>query len=161
MTAGTPAVLAFGSNLGDREGTIRAAIAELDRTPGIRVIAVSSLIETPALKPTGIDPQAPAYLNGVAMVQTTLAPEELLDVVAGVELRHGRLRAERWGDRTLDIDIITIDEVRLDGERLTLPHPRAHERDFVLAPWLEVDPDAHLPGHGPVAELLAAVRGGL
>jgi 2-amino-4-hydroxy-6-hydroxymethyldihydropteridine diphosphokinase len=150
----TPAVLALGSNLGDRAATIRAAVDDLAAEPGIEVTAVSGLYETPALKVGGVDASAPRYLNAVALVRTGLAPRDLLDAVARVEQKHGRVRAERWGDRTLDIDIVDMNRLEYDDERLTLPHPRAGERAFVLVPWLEVDPAAVLVGRGPVAELV-------
>jgi 2-amino-4-hydroxy-6-hydroxymethyldihydropteridine diphosphokinase len=152
-----PAVLALGSNLGDREATIRGALADIAAIPGIRIVAVSTLIETAALKPQGIDEAAPAYLNGAVSITTTLEPQELLDRLNEVEQGHGRVRAERWGDRTLDIDIIAIDGLRIATDRLTVPHPRAHERDFVLRPWLEIEPDAVLPGHGRIDDLLRSI----
>ncbi|MET4637719.1 2-amino-4-hydroxy-6-hydroxymethyldihydropteridine diphosphokinase [Mycetocola sp. 2940] len=152
------AVLAFGANLGDREGTIRAALAALPGH-GVTVTAVSALIESVAVKPDGEDEFAPRYLNGVALVQTTLPPRALLRTVQSIESDFGRVRAERWGDRTLDIDIITYGSLRLDTDDLVLPHPRAAERSFVLAPWLEVAPDAVLPGAGPVAHLLETLSG--
>lgn len=154
----TDAVLAFGSNLGDREGTIRAALSALPEH-GVTVTAVSSLVESVAVKPDGEDETAPRYLNGVALVRTVLPPRALLRVVQGIESDLGRIRADRWGDRTLDIDIIAYDALELDTEDLVLPHPRAAERVFVLAPWLEVAPDAVLPGAGPVAGLLAGISG--
>ncbi len=148
------AVLAFGSNLGDREATVNAAVAELAATPGIEVLAVSRLYETVAVKPEGIDFDAPGYLNGVGIVSTTLGPTALLDVVNAVEHAHGRVRAERWGDRTLDVDIVSYGSLEIDTPRLTLPHPRAGIRDFVLVPWLEIDPDAVIPGLGRADALL-------
>jgi 2-amino-4-hydroxy-6-hydroxymethyldihydropteridine diphosphokinase len=156
MRVSVPAVLALGSNLGDREATIRAAVADLDAADGIRVQQLSPLIETPALKLSGVDYTAPAYLNGVVLVDTVLGPHDLLDVVNAVEERHGRVREERWGDRTLDIDIVDYDGRVLEDERLTLPHPRAWERAFVLAPWHAVQPDAELVGHGRIDLLLSA-----
>lgn len=155
----TPAVLAFGANLGDRSGTIAAAQQEIADAPGIAGFTASRLIESVALKPEGPDADAPGYLNGVALVDTTLRPHELLALLQGIEHRHGRVRGECWGDRTLDIDIVAYGDRRIDGERLTVPHPRAHERDFVLAPWLELDPEAAIAGRGGVAELLAELRG--
>jgi 2-amino-4-hydroxy-6-hydroxymethyldihydropteridine diphosphokinase len=150
-----PAVLALGSNLGDREAILASALAELRATPGIEVLAVSSLYESAAVKPDGVDASdAPAYLNAVARIRTTLHPEELLGTVNRIEHEHGRVREERWGDRTLDLDIVSFASVRRETERLTLPHPRAAERDFVLVPWLEIDPEAVLPGAGRVAELV-------
>ncbi|MET0303878.1 MAG: 2-amino-4-hydroxy-6-hydroxymethyldihydropteridine diphosphokinase [Microbacteriaceae bacterium] len=154
------AVIALGANLGDREATLRQAVAELDATDGIRVRAVSRHHSTVAITPHGADESAPGYLNAIALAATTLTPIELLDVVAGIETAHGRVRTERWGDRTLDLDIIDIEGVELESPRLTLPHPRAAERDFVLAPWLEIDADATLTGRGRVADLLADVQAG-
>jgi 2-amino-4-hydroxy-6-hydroxymethyldihydropteridine diphosphokinase len=151
------AVLAFGSNLGDREATIRAAFAELDTVPGIHVEAVSPLVETAAVKLDGVDESAPRYLNAAAIITTSLNPHDLLDATARIENAHGRVREERWGDRTLDIDIIDFGGRQLSDERLVLPHPRAAERAFVLAPWLAIDPGAALIGHGTVAELLAGL----
>lgn len=163
MTAARPqrrqvevaAVIALGSNLGDREATIRAAADELGATAGIRLIALSPLFTTPALKLSGIDYDAPAYLNAVALVRTVLTPRQLLEVAHGIENAHGRVRAERWGDRTLDVDLIDVAGRVMHDEVLTLPHPRAAERAFVLAPWHALDPDAQLVGHGAVADLLA------
>lgn len=156
LRVGAPVVLAFGSNLGDRVATIRAALSALSAHPGIRVEAVSPLYETAALTLEGISDRAPAYLNAVARIHTVLDPLALLAVVNRVEDDLGRVREKRWGDRTIDIDIIDYDGIVSDDPRVTLPHPRAHERGFVLVPWRDVDADAVLPGHGPVAEL--AVR---
>jgi 2-amino-4-hydroxy-6-hydroxymethyldihydropteridine diphosphokinase len=153
-----PAVVAFGSNLGDREATIRAALDDLANTPEIRVDAVSPLIETAALRLDGVDEDAPRYINGVALVSTALDPHALLDELQRIEDANGRVRLERWGDRTLDLDLIAMGDRRIDDDRLMLPHPRAAEREFVLAPWLDVDPDAELPGLGRVDALLAALR---
>lgn len=154
MRVGVPAVLAFGSNQGDRAATIRSAVAALAEEPGVDVQALSRLYETPALKPEGIDEDAPAYLNAVALVRTLLEPLALLGLVNAVEDRLGRVREERWGDRTIDIDIVDYDGIVSDDDpRIVLPHPRAHERAFVLVPWLDVDPSAQLPGFGAVAAL--------
>jgi len=151
----TAAVLALGSNLGDREETLRAGIRAIAALPEVVVTAASGLVETPALKPGGIDPDAPAYLNAVVQVQTLLDPHDLLVQLNGIERELGRVRDERWGDRTLDIDIIKFGDRSIDTPDLTVPHPRAAGRAFVLAPWLQVDPDARLP-EGAVADLLAA-----
>lgn len=150
-----PAVVAYGANLGDRRATVLAAMRELADSDGVEVTAISDAIESVALKPQGEDPSAPVYLNGVALLRTTLPPEKLLALLHGIEAAHGRVRAERWGDRTLDLDLIDYDGERRDDPELSLPHPRAAERDFVLRPWLQVDPDAVLPGHGRVADLVA------
>lgn len=151
------AVIAFGSNLGDRAATLHAAATALAEADGIELTAMSGLHESIALKPGGADPTAPEYLNAVALVTTTLAPAVLLAVLHRIEADHGRERDVHWGDRTLDLDVIDYAGLQQNRAGLMLPHPRAHERDFVLRPWLEVDPDAVLPGHGRVAELVAAL----
>jgi 2-amino-4-hydroxy-6-hydroxymethyldihydropteridine diphosphokinase len=149
----TRAVIAFGANLGDREATIAAATRELADTEGVELTAVSPLYETPAIKVAGVDRDAPRYLNGVILAETTLEPHALLTVLQGIEQRHGRVRTERWGDRTLDLDLIDVGGAELADERLVLPHPRAAVRAFVLQPWLDVEPFAVLPGRGPIAAL--------
>lgn len=154
------AVVALGANLGDRAATLDAAVAELDGLPDTELVVASRWHDSVALTPEGLDPDKPAYLNGVAVLCTRLAPHALLRELRRLERAHGRDRsatAPRWGDRTLDLDIIVHGDTRLETSELTLPHPRAHERDFVLRPWLEVRPDAVLPGVGPIAELLARV----
>ncbi|PWC05117.1 2-amino-4-hydroxy-6-hydroxymethyldihydropteridine diphosphokinase [Agromyces badenianii] len=151
----TRAVIAFGANLGDRETTIAAAVREIAETDGVELVAVSPVYETPAIKDSGVDGDAPRYLNGVVVVETTLDPHALLDVLQRIELEHGRVRAEHWGDRTLDLDLIDVDGVVLASDRLVLPHPRAWQRAFVLQPWLDVEPDAVLAGRGPIAALRA------
>lgn len=160
----TAVVVALGSNLGDRGDTIASAVAALARLPLTEVTAVADTIESVALTPSGPDPSAPPYLNSVVLLSTRLAPTVLLDFLHAIEEKHGRPRrvegGPRWQDRTLDLDLISYGDVRSDTSSLTLPHPRAAERDFVLAPWLSVDPDAVLPGRGDVASLLRAVRGG-
>ncbi len=156
MRVETPVVLALGSNLGDREATIRSAVTALSRIQGLVLTRASSLYETPAVKPDGVDESAPAYLNAVVAGRTTLAPEDLLTAIATVERGHGRTRAERWGDRTLDIDIIAMGALSYATETLQVPHPRAVERGFVLEPWAEIDPQASLPGVGAIGPLLSA-----
>jgi 2-amino-4-hydroxy-6-hydroxymethyldihydropteridine diphosphokinase len=153
-TEGVEAVLALGSNLGDRRAFIRQGIADIDDLTAVSVVAASSLFDSVAVKPDGVDPDAPGYLNAVIVVHTTLTPHDLLAAVNAIEDDHGRVRVERWGDRTLDIDIITYGTAVINDDRLTLPHPEAWQRDFVLAPWLEIDPMAVLPGRGGVRELL-------
>ena len=149
------AVIAFGANLGDRAKTIRAAAADIDALPGASLIVLSSLVESSAVKPQGVDSTAPEYLNAVALVETSLTPLELLAALKAIETAHGRVRDELWGDRTLDLDIITYDILELHDDRLTIPHPRAAQRSFVLVPWLELDPGAALPGYGYADELVA------
>lgn len=160
------AVVALGANLGDRAETMAAAIGALARLPLVTEVRVSEPIESVALKPEGRDASAPAYLNAVAIVTTRLAPSVLLDYLHAIERRHGRVRrVERsalepgWEDRTLDLDLIAYGDIVSDDPRLLLPHPRAVERDFVLGPWLMVDPDAVIPGVGRVDEALARLRG--
>lgn len=151
-------VVALGANLGDRAEAMRAALADLDRLPLTRVRAAATPIETVAVTVAGPDAQAPAYLNTVAVLDTRLAPTVLLGFLHAIESRHGRVRRERWGDRTLDLDLIAYGDVRSDDPTLTLPHPRAAERAFVLDPWLSIDPDAELPGLGRVAALRASME---
>ncbi|MGW8355930.1 2-amino-4-hydroxy-6-hydroxymethyldihydropteridine diphosphokinase [Streptomyces wedmorensis] len=149
------AVLAFGANLGNRLETLQGAVDALADTPGLRVKAVSPVYET---EPWGVEPGSqPSYLNAVALVRTTLPPSSLLERAQAVEEAFHRVREERWGARTLDVDIITYADAVSEDPVLTLPHPRAHQRAFVLAPWHDVDPEAQLPGHGPVADLLTAI----
>jgi 2-amino-4-hydroxy-6-hydroxymethyldihydropteridine diphosphokinase len=152
-----PAVLALGSNLGDRGELLHDAVDALRATAGVEVRAVSPAVESVAIKLSGADPDAPRYLNAVVLIDTLLSPGELLAEAHRIEAEHGRVRAERWGDRTLDIDIVDFDGLESADPELTLPHPRAAERAFVLAPWLAVDPDAELPGRGRVAALLTAL----
>lgn len=152
------AVVAFGANLGDREVTIRAAADRIARLPLVSDVRLSPLFETVALRLDGPDPEAPGYVNAAALVTTRLAPSILLGMLHAVEDEHGRERHERWGDRTLDLDLIAYGDERSDDERLQLPHPRAFERLFVLEPWLALDQDAELPGHGRVADLVAELR---
>jgi len=151
-------VLALGSNLGDRLAHLDEAVRALATTPGLRLEAVSKVVESPAWKPDGVDEEAPGYLNAVVVGSTTLEPDALLAATSAIELAGGRERGEgvaRWADRTIDIDIVAMGGVLSDDPHLTLPHPRAAERAFVLDPWLDVEPAAVLPGAGPVAELRA------
>jgi 2-amino-4-hydroxy-6-hydroxymethyldihydropteridine diphosphokinase len=118
----------------------------LEAHPQITVIAMSSLHESAALKPHGVDDSAPAYINAAALVSTNLTPLELLGELMRIERDNGRERHERWGDRTLDLDIVVFEGITSATDELTLPHPRAHERLFVLQPWSEVQPEATLDG---------------
>jgi 2-amino-4-hydroxy-6-hydroxymethyldihydropteridine diphosphokinase len=153
VSARRRAVLAVGSNLGDRLGTLQACVTAIGRLPDTDVLAISPVYET---DPVG-GPAQPDYLNAVLEVETGLRPEELLDAAHRIEAESGRVRAERFGPRTLDIDIISYAGEVSDDPVLTLPHPRAHERAFVLAPWHDIDADAELPGRGPVRDLLAGL----
>lgn len=131
------AVIALGSNLGDRAGHLRRAIEALGLLPGTRVLAVSAFIET---APVDVPPayQDLSFLNGALILETALEPEALLDELNRLEAEAGRVRAERNGPRPLDLDIILYEGVRVQSARLTLPHPRAHLRDFVLRPLAEL-----------------------
>lgn len=149
------AVVAVGSNQGDRLATFQAAVRSLAEADGVEITAISTPIESVAVRPGGEDPDAPGYLNAVVLVRTTLPPRELLALLHRIEDAHGRVRAERWGDRTLDLDLIDFAGRTSSDADLTLPHPRAHERAFVLGPWAEVAPDAVVPGRGRVADLFA------
>jgi 2-amino-4-hydroxy-6-hydroxymethyldihydropteridine diphosphokinase len=152
------AILALGGNLGDRKATIKAAIKDIKSIEGVEVISKSPLFESFAATAEGIDESAPRYLNGVIEIETSLKPGVLLTKVREIETKHGRVRLERWGSRTLDIDIITYGSVIKDGKRLTLPHPRAYSRAFVMVPWAAMDPNAKLLGHGSVAALAEDLR---
>ncbi|GII95654.1 2-amino-4-hydroxy-6-hydroxymethyldihydropteridine diphosphokinase [Sinosporangium siamense] len=147
------AVIALGSNLGNSFETLQGALDVLFDAPGLVFTDVSPVYET---DPVG-GPEQDVFLNAVVLAETALEPHALLERAQSVENAFGRVRAERWGPRTLDVDLIVVGDVVVDDELLTLPHPRAHERAFVLAPWLAVDPQAALPGHGEVAGLLAAL----
>ena len=149
-------VLAVGSNLGDRVGTLQGCVQAIGGLGDTDVLAISPVYET---APVG-GPAQPDYLNAVLIISTSLPPRDLLAATQGIEAEFGRVRtpgAERFGPRTLDIDVIGYaDEISADPV-LTLPHPRAHERAFVLAPWHDVEAGATLPGRGPVAGLLAGL----
>lgn len=156
---GVPVVVALGANLGNARATLEAAVAEVATIPGMRVRAVSPLVET---DPVG-GPEQPAYLNAVLLGETTRGAADLLRALHAVEQAHGRTREVRWGARTLDLDLIQVGvpgtgaEVRSDGPDLRLPHPRAHERGFVLVPWLKADPAARLRVGAEVVALSVAV----
>ncbi|MEU9210103.1 2-amino-4-hydroxy-6-hydroxymethyldihydropteridine diphosphokinase [Streptomyces sp. NPDC048415] len=149
------AVISLGSNLGNRLETLQGAIDALEDTPGVRIKAVSPVYET---EPWGVEPGSqPTYFNAVVILKTTLPPSSLLERAHAVEEAFHRVRDERWGPRTIDVDIVAYADVLSDDPVLTLPHPRAHERAFVLAPWHDVEPEAQLPGRGAVAQLLTTL----
>lgn len=157
MTDGwTPCVVALGSNLGDSEDLAHSALADIRATEGFSVRAASSLVETIALGVDGADPDAPRYLNQVILLDSAWSAERTLGLLLDIEQAHGRVRGdERYANRTLDLDLITYGDLVSESEHLSVPHPRAHERRFVLEPWNEVDPGAVLPGRGLVATLLS------
>lgn len=153
------AILALGGNLGDPREQIAEAIIALGAHSEISVTLTSPLVESFALTEAGIDKSAPRFVNGVVEVETSLAPEELLQVIHEIEAEAGRTREVRWGPRTLDIDIIVFGDVHQKTKELTIPHPRAHERSFVLTPWSLMQPEAVIPGRGKVAELAKSFVG--
>ncbi|MET0162597.1 MAG: 2-amino-4-hydroxy-6-hydroxymethyldihydropteridine diphosphokinase [Microbacteriaceae bacterium] len=148
------AVVAIGANLGDTARAVADAVRALEALPLTGRVSASAAIETVAVRLDGPDPDAPRYRNAVALVETRLGPSVLLAELHRIEAEHGRVRRERWGDRTLDLDLIAYGDVRSAAPALLLPHPRAHERRFVLEPWLRVDPEARIPDRGTVAEAL-------
>jgi|SRR5215469_4663778 len=152
MNGPRPVVLALGSNVGDRLANLRLGVEALIGD-GIMATAVSGVFET---APVG-GPEQDNYLNAVLLAESALSAHQVLARCAAAESAAGRVRTVRWGPRTLDVDIITYNDERWAEPDLTLPHPRAHERAFVLAPWLDVDSSAVLPGQGRVADLLAAI----
>jgi len=147
------AYVALGANLGDPKATVLAAFAALANLPESRVARCSSLYRT---APVGILSQ-PDFVNAVVLLETTLAPETLLDALLDIEARFGRIRRERNGPRTLDLDLLLYDDIELELPRLTLPHPRLHLRAFVLLPLAEVAPELAIPRRGSVAAWLPAV----
>jgi 2-amino-4-hydroxy-6-hydroxymethyldihydropteridine diphosphokinase len=149
----TPVVLALGSNLGDRLANLQGGVDALCAEPGLEGIAVSPVYET---APVG-GPEQPDFLNAVLVAATWMPASAVLRRGQAAEEALGRLRGERWGPRTLDVDVIVYGDQNSSDPDLTLPHPRAHERAFVLAPWHDVQPGAVIPGRGRVADLLAAV----
>lgn len=142
-------VLSLGSNLGEREENISQAVAELNKI--IEVTHLSTILET---DPVG-GLEQPDYLNAVLIGESSLDPKELLTKTLEIEKNLGRTREVRWGARTIDIDLIIAGDLIMNTEFLTLPHPRAHERAFVLEPWLEIDPEGEIPGRGRIELLLA------
>ena len=151
------AYVGLGANLGEREETIRHALELLDAVVGVRVTAVSRIRETEPWGPV----EQPAFLNAVAELRTTIGPEDLLRVLLDVERKLGRVRdGERWGPRSIDLDLLLHGATELDVPGLTLPHPRLHERRFVLEPLAELAPDALVPGRGRVVDLLRTMTEG-
>jgi len=148
------AVIAIGSNLGDRLNRLQGAVSALEDTPEVQVVSVSSVYET---EPVGTPDGSGAFLNAVVLLDTTLTVHTLLDRAQAIEDAFGRVRSEPGAPRTLDVDLVVVGDRIADDETLTLPHPRAHERGFVLVPWLEIDPEGEIPGKGFVADLVGDV----
>ena len=148
MPENVTAFLALGSNLGDRLANLQRAVDLLAGIQGIEIVRSSRIYET---EPVG--PAQPEYLNGALEIRTSLAPGQLLAACLGVEDAMGRVRLERWGPRIVDVDVLTYGDEDVDEPDLTIPHPRMHERAFVLVPLLELTADPHLPGGRHVADL--------
>ena len=158
-----PAEVAFvglGSNLGDSAAILRGAFAALAALPDTRLLRASSLYRTPAW---GVTAQ-PDFVNAAAMLETGLSPQALLAAMLAIEREAGRDRrddgSDRWGPRTLDLDLLLYGQRRLDEPGLRVPHPHLHERAFALLPLLEIAPDAHIPGIGPARDALAGLEPG-
>ena len=145
------AVIALGSNLGNRELNIDSAVAEL-----VKIVEITHLSTNHETDPVG-GPEQPKFLNAVAIAETELDPRELLIAMLEIENKLGRKREIHWGPRTMDLDLIIYGDEVIDSEVLVLPHPRAHERRFVLEPWLEIDPTAQIPGIGLVESILQRI----
>ncbi|KPF50855.1 2-amino-4-hydroxy-6-hydroxymethyldihydropteridine pyrophosphokinase [beta proteobacterium AAP121] len=154
MSARVRACIGLGANLGDARATLRAAVAALATLPGTALLQVSHVYRS-----APVDARGPDFLNAVATVETTLAPLELLQALQAVEHAHGRERPFRNAPRTLDLDLLLHGETVMETPELTLPHPRLHERHFVLAPLLELVPDLQHPLLGPLQALLPQVAG--
>ena len=160
MAAPTPAIaptdafIGLGANLGDRARQIASACTEIAALPTTTLVARSALYAS-----APVDAPGGEYLNAVAHVRTALAPLELLRAVQAIELRHGRVRPFAGAPRTLDLDLLLYADLVMASDELTLPHPRLHERAFVLVPLAEIAPDLVIRGHGHIAGLLAAVAG--
>jgi 2-amino-4-hydroxy-6-hydroxymethyldihydropteridine diphosphokinase len=148
------AFVGIGSNLGDREGNFRQAVELLSAEDGIDVVAVSEIRET---DPVGPVEQGP-FLNGAVRIETDLDPRELLERLLAVEERLGRVRRERWGPRTIDLDLLLYGDDVVDEPGLTVPHARLHERRFALEPLSDLAPSLEIPGKGPISALLAELE---
>lgn len=149
-----PTVLSLGSNVGDRLANLQGAVEALADTPELHLVTVSSVYETaPIDAPEG----SPDFLNAVVLADTTLSVGMLLDRAQAIESAFGRERAALNAPRTLDVDLIVVGDRYSHTEELTLPHPRAHERAFVLVPWLELDEQAYIPGRGKISEIIDGV----
>jgi len=153
------AVISVGSNLGERRVNLQGAVDSLSDTPEVWVTSVSPVYET---EPVDAPEGSRDYLNAIVLLDTTLSARTLLDRALAIEDAYGRDRSERNAPRTLDVDLIVVGDRRAEEDDLVLPHPRAAERAFVLVPWLDVEPEAEIPGLGPVAELIEKTgRGGV
>jgi 2-amino-4-hydroxy-6-hydroxymethyldihydropteridine diphosphokinase len=148
------ACIGLGANLGDTQATLDAAQRELAALPHTRLVAAS-----PRYRSAPVDATGPDYLNAVVVLETALTPDALLAALQQIESRHGRRRPHRNAPRTLDLDVLLYGDRRIATATLTVPHPRLHQRAFVLRPLLDVLPDVQVPGIGPASERLADVAG--
>ena len=149
----TTAFVGLGANLGAREETLRRAVELLGAADDVDVLAVSQLRET---DPVGVVDQ-PHFVNGAVAIETARAPRDLLDLLLEIERSLGRVREERWGPRTIDLDLLVYGDEVVDEPGLRVPHPRLHERRFALEPLAELQPDLDVPGWGEVSTLLSAL----
>jgi 2-amino-4-hydroxy-6-hydroxymethyldihydropteridine diphosphokinase len=150
----TKAFVGIGSNLGDREAHMRSALELLAAEKAIEVVAVSELRETDPVGPV----EQGRFVNGAALLETELSPRELLGRLLTIEGRLGRVRNERFGPRTIDLDLLVYGDAEVDEPGLTVPHPRLHERRFALEPLADLAPDLVVPGRGPISALLAELE---
>ena len=144
----------IGSNLGDREDNLRRAVELLSTEEGVELTAVSEIRETEPVGPV----EQGLFLNGAVRIETDLGPQELLECLLAVEQRLGRVREERWGPRTIDLDLLLYGDEVVDEPGLTVPHPRLHERRFALEPLADLAPSLEIPGRGPISALLAVLE---
>ena len=155
----TTAVLALGSNLGNKRQWLVQALSLIATTPDIYLIDISPVVESKALTLAGVDSSKPSFLNCVAEIETPLEPEQLLRELQAIELELGRKRKERWGDRNIDIDIITYGDSHYTSKDLVIPHPEAKNRAFVIVPWYLMNQKAKLPGVGRIKKLARKYAG--
>ena len=155
----TTAVLALGSNLGNKRQWLVQALSLIATTPDIYLIDISPVVESKALTLAGVDSTKPSFLNCVAEIETPLEPEQLLRELQAIEIELGRKRKERWGDRNIDIDIITYGDSQLETDDLVIPHPEAKNRAFVIVPWYLMNQKAKLPGVGRIKKLARKYAG--
>jgi 2-amino-4-hydroxy-6-hydroxymethyldihydropteridine diphosphokinase len=155
----TTAVLALGSNLGNKRQWLVKALSLIATTPDIYLIDISPVVESKALTLAGVDSSKPSFLNCVAEIETPLDPEQLLRELQAIEIELGRKRKERWGDRNIDIDIITYGDSHYTSKDLVIPHPEAKNRAFVIVPWYLMNQKAKLPGVGRIKKLARKYAG--
>lgn len=153
------AVIALGSNLGQKREWLVKALALISTTPDIYLTDISPVVESKALTLAGVDSSKPSFLNCVAEIETPLSPEQLLRELQSIEIELGRKRKERWGDRNIDIDIITYGDSQLQTKDLVIPHPEAKNRAFVIVPWYLMNQKATLPGVGRIKKLARRFAG--